>query len=181
MQTRLIPGLAMASLLLFASSATAQDPATTERSSCARIVQDVDDLKATISSEANSYWSHRKSYTESVNANNMQIAEQAKAKAVVLKAGMANRLASLKGLLTAAEAQKCLSADQLSAIREPAYKLAKGVNFDQLPDEIEGMVRKTAPRMPSRGALEVTPQVRSNLQRSHDDENISRISFLDGA
>ena len=77
-------------------------------------MQDMNDLKTTISSEANSYWSHR------------------------------------KPLLTAAEAQKCLSADQLSAIREPAYQLAKGVNFDQLPDEAsEGTVRKTTPRMPS--------------------------------
>jgi hypothetical protein len=149
MRTPLIPSLVLASLLLFASSASAQ-----ERSSCARIVQDMNDLKTTISSEANSYWSHRKTYTESVNAkqkqNAEQAAEQAKAKAGVLKAGMPIRLASLKGLLTAAEAQKCLSADQLSAIREPAYELARGVNFDQFPDGAsEGTVRQTTPRMPS--------------------------------
>jgi hypothetical protein len=153
MRTPLIPSLALASLLLFASSASAQ-----ERSTCARILQDMNDLKTTISSEANSYWSHRKTYTESVNAsvnakqkqNAEQAAELAKAKAGVLKAGMPIRLASLKDLLTAAEAQKCLSAEQLSAIREPAYQLARGVNFDRLPDEAsEGTVRQTTPRMPS--------------------------------
>jgi hypothetical protein len=117
---------------------------------CARIVQDIDHLAATIGSEANSYWAYRKEF---VKAKDIKSAEQEKAKAGALKAGMPNRLASLKGLLTAAEAQKCLSADQLSAIKEPTHKLAKGVNIDQFPPAAtptEQTVKQTTPRMPSR-------------------------------
>jgi hypothetical protein len=117
---------------------------------CARTVQDINHLAATIGSEANSYWSYRKEF---VKAKDIKNAEQERAKAGALKAGMPNRLASLKGLLKAAEAQKCLSADQLSAIREPAHNLAKAVNIDQFPTAAtptEQMNKQTPTRMPSR-------------------------------
>jgi hypothetical protein len=67
-----------------------------------------------------------------------------------LKAAMPNTLVSLKVLLASARAQNCVPPTQLSAIAEPIIKSAKGVNFDQVPDEtpIEAMAGPTPLRMP---------------------------------
>jgi hypothetical protein len=75
---------------------------------------------------------------------------RSKDQADAVKAGMPNRLASLRGLLTAAQAQNCLSPAQLSALAEPAIKSAKRVNFDQFPPELplESSVDRGPPEMP---------------------------------
>src|SRR5262249_51256539 len=106
---------------------------------CDQIVQNLNDRVAEINQDATSYWGHRANFVDLLfgqsrdQPNNKQLAEQEKAQADPLKAGMPNKLAGLKGLLTAAQAQNCLSPDQLSAITEPTTKLAKRVNFDQFP------------------------------------------------
>jgi hypothetical protein len=115
---------------------------------CAQIVQNLNNGASAIASNANTYWAHRANFVSFIygpsnvaapNAPrvvpNPQAADQEKSQADTLKAGMPNNLASFKGLLTAAQTQGCLSPAQLSAIVEPAIKLAKRVNFDQFPPE----------------------------------------------
>jgi hypothetical protein len=63
-----------------------------------------------------------------------------------VKAGMPGRVNSLKGLLTAAQAQGCLSPAQLSSIVEPPIKHGKRVNFDQFPEELPESVVGPGPR-----------------------------------
>jgi hypothetical protein len=79
-----------------------------------------------------------------------QTADQQKGQADTIKAGTPNKLASFKGQVTAALATGCLSPAQLSAIVEPAIKLAKRVNFDQFPPEeqLEEPTGPGPPRMP---------------------------------
>jgi hypothetical protein len=127
---------------------------------CAQIVQNINDSASAIADNANAYWAHRANFVTLIygpsnaavpNAPpvvpNPQAADQEKSQADTVKAGMPGRLNSFKGLLTAAQAQDCLSPDQLSAIVEPTIKLAKRVNFDQFPPE-EQLEEPTAPGPP---------------------------------
>ena len=84
--------------------------------------------------------------------NAPQSAEQEKSQADVVKGGVPGRLATFKGLITAAEAQGCLSSAQLSAIVEPTIKQGKRVNFDQFPEELpfESSVDRGPPEMPNK-------------------------------
>jgi hypothetical protein len=130
---------------------------------CAQIVQNLNNGASAIASNANTYWAHRANFVDlifgpsNVAARNappagvpaLQAADQEKGQADTVKAGMPNRLASLKGLLTAAQTQSCLSPSQLSAIVEPIIKLAKRVNFDQFPaEEPEELTGPGPPAMP---------------------------------
>ncbi|HJU17551.1 MAG TPA: hypothetical protein VJ770_13930 [Stellaceae bacterium] len=122
---------------------------------CDQIEQRINDVSATIDQNATAYWMHRANFVDliygpssEVVPNARALAEQEKAEANSLKAGMPNNLASLKGLAIAAEAQNCPA--QLPAIAEPRIKLAKRVNFDQFPPE-ESLEEATTPgphRMP---------------------------------
>jgi hypothetical protein len=123
---------------------------------CAQIAQNINDSVSAIADNANAYWAHRANFVTLIygpsNADvpavpNPQAADQEKSQADAVKAGMPNRLASLKGLLTAAQAQGC----QVPAIVEPAIKLAKRVNFDQFPPEeqLEEPTGPGPPRMPN--------------------------------
>jgi hypothetical protein len=129
---------------------------------CAQIVQNINASASAIADNANSYWAHRANFVDLIfgpsnvaapNAPpavpNPQAADQEKRQADTVKAGMPNRLASLKGLVTAAQAQSCLSPAQLSAIVEPTIKHAKRVNFDQFPsEELEELTGPGPPAMP---------------------------------
>ena len=130
---------------------------------CAQIVQNINDSASAIAADANSYWAHRGNFVDLIygpsnaaapNAPpavpNPQAADQEKSQADTVKAGMPGRLNSFKGLLTAAQAQSCLSPAQLSAIVEPTIKLAKRVNFDQFPPEadLEDLTGPGPPAMP---------------------------------
>jgi hypothetical protein len=123
---------------------------------CDQIVQNLNDSAAAINQNATFYWAHRANFVDFIFGqsrdlpNHEQLAEQEKAQADPLKAGMPNRLASFKGLVTAAQAQDCLSLAQLLAITEPTTKLAKRVTFDQFPPElpIESTVVIGPPEMP---------------------------------
>jgi hypothetical protein len=123
---------------------------------CEQIVKNINDVVALIDQDANSYWAHRANFVDliygpssQVVPNAMQLAEQEKSRADAVKAGIPHRAASLRGLLTAAQAQDCLSPAQLSAIGEPRLKLTKRVNFDQFPEELpESTVGPGPPRMP---------------------------------
>ena len=125
---------------------------------CAQVVQSINSLAGTIAGGASSYWAHRGNFVELTSGesrqtvpNALQLAEQEKSQADAVKAGMPNRLASLKVLLAAAQAQGCLSPAQLSAIAEPTIKQGKRVNFDQFPEEdlpFESSVDRGPPRMP---------------------------------
>jgi hypothetical protein len=124
---------------------------------CSQIVQQLNDVAATIDQTATAYWTHRANYVDllfgpssQIVPNARELAEQEKAEADPLKAGMPHILASFKGLVTAAQAQNCLPPAQLSAIAEPNIKHSKRVNFDQFPPE-ESLESATNPgphRMP---------------------------------
>jgi hypothetical protein len=124
---------------------------------CAQIVQNINDSVSAIDDDADSYWAHRANFVDLIFGPSSRIvpdakkvAEQEKAQAEPLKAGMPNRLASLKGLLTAARAQDCLTPAQLSAIAEPTIKHSKRVNFDQFPPEepFQSTTDRGPPEMP---------------------------------
>jgi hypothetical protein len=126
---------------------------------CSEIVQKINDASLVIADNATAYWTHRANFVDLIFGesrlvvpNASQVAEQEKRQADAVKAGMPNRLASLKGLLTAAQAQDCLSPAQLSAIAEPHIKHSKRVNFDQFPPELplESSVDRGPPQMPKK-------------------------------
>jgi phage tail tape-measure protein len=109
---------------------------------CGQLVQNINSLAGTIAGGASSYWAHRANFFEltfgelrQTVINWQQLAAQEKSQADPLKAAMPNTLASFKALIVAAQSQNCLPSAQLSAIAEPAIKLAKHVNFDQFPVE----------------------------------------------
>jgi hypothetical protein len=123
---------------------------------CAQIVQNINNVAALIDQNASAYWAHRANFVDliygpssQVVPNAMQVAKQEKSQADAVKAGMPGRVNSLKGLLTAAQAQGCLSPAQLSSIVEPPIKHGKRVNFDQFPEELpESVVGPGQRRMP---------------------------------
>jgi hypothetical protein len=123
---------------------------------CDQIVQNLNAAAAAIDQDATSYWGHRANFVDLLfgpsrfTPNAQGIAEREKAQADALKAGMPNRLASFKGLITAAQAQGCLLPAQLSAIVEPTTKHSKRVNFDQFPPEtpIQSTTERGPPQMP---------------------------------
>jgi hypothetical protein len=124
---------------------------------CDQIVKNINDVVALIDQNATSYWAHRANFVDllfgpssQVVPNAMQAAEREKSQADAVKKGVPNRVASLKGLLTAAQAQGCLSPAQLSAIGEPTIKQGKRVNFDQFPPEepIQSTIDRGPRRMP---------------------------------
>jgi hypothetical protein len=124
---------------------------------CSQIVKNLNDAVAGISGDATSYWAHRARFIDLIFGESSQTdpnaqheAEQEKGQADAVKGGVPGRLASFKGLITAAQAQSCLSPTQLSAIVEPTIKQAKRVNFDQFPEELpfESSVDRGPPEMP---------------------------------
>jgi hypothetical protein len=133
-------------------------------SGCAQIVQNLNIGASAIATNANAYWAHRANFVTLIygpsNAAgakvaqaavpNPQAADQEKSQADAVKAGVPNTLASFKALVAMAQAQNCLPSAQLSAIVEPAIKLAKRVNFDQFPPEeqLEEPAGPGPPRMP---------------------------------
>lgn len=152
---------AMAALLCTVLSAVAPAAVANAQSTgnCSQLVQNINDAATQIDQNANSYWAHRANFVTHIfgppnsavpAVPNTQAADQEKAQADPLKAAMPNKLASLKGLVTAAQAQGCLSTDQLSAMIEPTIKLAKRVNFDQFPPELppETTVEIGPPELP---------------------------------
>jgi hypothetical protein len=125
---------------------------------CAQIVQNLNDAAAAINGDATSYWAHRANFVDLIfgqssqtDPNAPQDAQQEKSEADAVKGGVPGRLNSFKGLITAAQAQSCLSPTELSAIVEPAIKLAKRVNFDQFPPETptESTTDRGPPQMPN--------------------------------
>ena len=158
-------GSAMKALILCTVVLAVAQPAVVNAqpgNGCAQIVQNINDSASAIAANANSYWAHRANFVDLIfgpsnvavpNAPpavpNPQAADQEKSQADTVKAGMPGRLNSFKGLLTAAQAQGCLSPTQLSAIVEPTIKLAKRVNFDQFPsEELEELTGPGPPAMP---------------------------------
>jgi hypothetical protein len=124
---------------------------------CSQIVQNLNDAAAAINGDATSYWAHRARFVDLIFGQSSQTianappaAEQEKSQADAVKGGMPGRLASFKGLITATQAQSCLSPTQLSAIVEPTIKQAKRVNFDQFPPEepIQSTTDRGPPQMP---------------------------------
>ena len=121
---------------------------------CNQILQLITNITTTIGQNATAYWTHRANFVDliygpssQVVPNAKQLAEQEEAQADPLKAGMPNNVASLKGLITAAQAQNC---PLPSAIVEPPTKAGKRVNFDQFPSEMPGEEEgaPAVPRMP---------------------------------
>jgi hypothetical protein len=117
------------------------------------LVQNINNVVALIDQNATDYWAHRANFVDliygpssQVVPNAMQAAQQEKSQADPLKAGMPDRVNSLKGLLTAAQAQGCLSDPQLSTAVESSIKLGKRVNFDQFPEELPESVVGPGPR-----------------------------------
>src|SRR5262249_16381250 len=152
-------GSVMKALVLFCAVVLAvvqPAVANAQPAGCNQIVQNLNDSAAAINQDATSYWGHRANFVDlifgsrSSEPNAMGTAEQEKAQADALRAGTPNRSASFKGLITAAQAQGCLSGSQLSAIVEPTTKSSKRVNFDQFPPEhpIETTVERGPPQMP---------------------------------
>jgi hypothetical protein len=155
-------GVAMKTVLLFWTIVAAMAPASVVNAQgrgCDQIVQNINDAMATIDQNATSYWTHRANFVDlifgpssQVVPNASQVAEQEKSQADAVKEKMPGRVNSLKGLLTAAQAQNCLSPAQLSAIGEPTIKHGKRVNFDQFPPETptQSSTDRGPPRMPQK-------------------------------
>ena len=148
----------MKAVLLFtvvAAMASASVVNAQQGQNCDQIVGQINNVAGTINQSATSYWAHRANFVDlifgpssQVVPNAMQVAEQEKAKADPLKARMPGRVNSLKGLVTAYQAQGC--DPKLSAVTEPAHKQGKRVNFDQFPPatEPEELTSPAPPRMP---------------------------------
>jgi hypothetical protein len=124
---------------------------------CTAIVQSLKSGAANIGSGANAYWGHRTNFVNYIYGplrltahNAQQLAAQQQTQAGPLKAAMPNQLASFKNMVATARSQNCLSPAQLSALAEPAIKLAKHVNFDQFPpmEDIEDSTEPDPPEMP---------------------------------
>jgi hypothetical protein len=141
---------------------------------CSQIVQNINNVVATINQNATAYWTHRANFVDliygpssQVVPNAMQLAQQEEAQAAPLRAGMPNNVASLKSLAIAAQngnaqgqnnngqgqnnnGQGCLTPAQQSMIVEPSIKQGKRVNFDQFPSEMPGQEEgaPAVPRMP---------------------------------
>jgi hypothetical protein len=123
---------------------------------CDQIVNNINNVGALIDQDATAYWMHRANFVDliygpssQVVPNAMQLAQQEQSQAAAVKAGIPARARSLRGLLTAAQAQSCLSPAQLSVIVEPRLKLTKRVNFDQFPEEpFESVVGPGPRQMP---------------------------------
>jgi hypothetical protein len=152
----------MKAIVLFCMVIVAVGPTTAANAApgdgCSQIVQNLNDAAAAINGDATSYWVHRARFVDLIFGASrpdpiaLQAAEQEKSQADTVKGGVPGRLASFKGLITAAQAQSCLSANQLSAIVEPTIKQGKRVNFDQFPEEfpIESSVDRGPPEMPNK-------------------------------
>jgi hypothetical protein len=151
----------MKAVFVFCTAVVAIAPAAVANAAsanaCDQIVQKINDSASAIAADTDAYSAHRANFVDLIFGdsrlivpNARQIAEQEKADADPLKAGTPNKLASFKGLVTAAQAAGCLSSAELSAIVEPTIKLAKRVNFDQFPDElpIESSADRGPPEMP---------------------------------
>jgi hypothetical protein len=131
---------------------------------CDQIVGQINNVAAAINQNATSYWAYRENYVElmygpssRVVPNAMQLAEQQKSQADVVKQGMPGNVASLKGLVAAAQngqgqnnnGQGCLTPAQQSTIVGPSIKQGKRVNFDLFPEEVpESIVGPGPPQMP---------------------------------
>jgi hypothetical protein len=123
------------------------------------LVKNINDVAALIDQNATDYWAHRANFVALISGPpnaampvvpDPQAAEQEKSQADAVKAGMPGRVNSLKGLLTAAQAQGGCGA-LLSTVVEPSIKHGKRVNFDQFPDELplESSVGPGPPEMPN--------------------------------
>ena len=143
-----------AALLAIAPAAVANAQAG---GGCTQIAQALTTAAASIGQNATAYWAHRAEFVDlifgvssSTVPNAMQVAEQNKAQGDALRSTMASTLANFKDLVARARSQSCLPPAQLSAIVEPAIKLAKRVNFDQFPEELplESTVEIGPPQLP---------------------------------
>lgn len=123
---------------------------------CNAVLNNINNVAALIEQSATTYWEHRANFVDliygpssQVVPNAVQVAEQEKSAADVEKQAMPGRVNSLKGLLTAFNAQGC-DASLLLATFEPAMKHGKRVNFDQFPpeSELEEQAGPGPPRMP---------------------------------
>jgi hypothetical protein len=123
---------------------------------CSAVLNNINDAAALIEQSATTYWEHRANFVDLIYGpssqivpNAVQVAEQEKSAADVEKQAMPGRVNSLKGLLTAFNAQGC-DPSLLSATFEPAVKHGKRVNFDQFPpeSELEEQAGPGPPRMP---------------------------------
>jgi hypothetical protein len=123
---------------------------------CSAVLNNINDAAALIEQSATTYWAHRANFVDliygpssQVVPNAVQVAEQAKSAADVEKQAMPGRVNSLKGLLTAFNAQGC-DPSLLLVTFEPAIKHGKRVNFDQFPpeSELEEQAGPGPPRMP---------------------------------
>ena len=134
----------MKAVIIFATAVLAVRPPSMADAApargCTQAMQKINDLAKTITEGANSYWAHRKTFVELKYGPSRlsvpdaeQIAEKEKIEASQLKTAMPKTLASFKALVTTAQSKKCPPPAELSAIAEPAIKLAKRVNFDQFP------------------------------------------------
>jgi hypothetical protein len=110
---------------------------------CSAVLNNINDAAALIEQSATTYWAHRANFVDliygpssQVVPNAVQVAEQEKSAADVEKQAMPGRVNSLKGLLTAYNAQGC-DPSLLLVTFEPAIKHGKRVNFDQFPPESE--------------------------------------------
>jgi hypothetical protein len=126
---------------------------------CPKIVKDLDKAVEAINDDATSYWAHRARFVDIIFGPSIDTltnpppeAEQEKSKAKEKKDKMPGNKKSLDDLITAAQAQDCLSPTELSAIVEPTTKHAKRVNFDQFPPEepLESTTDRGPRRMPTK-------------------------------
>jgi hypothetical protein len=108
---------------------------------CAPVVKKIERLVAAITRSSEAYWAHRAKFVALTHdphptaPETEELAAREKTEADPLKAAMSKTLASLKGLVAAAQSKKCLPHDQLLAVTEPAINLAKRVNFDKFPEK----------------------------------------------
>ena len=110
---------------------------------CTGIVQSLNSRAAAISNTANSYWAHRANFVDLIFGQSrdvpdaLQQAEQEKDQGDALRVTVPNILANFKDFAAMAQVENCLPPAQLAGIVEPTIKLAKRVNFDQFPSELE--------------------------------------------
>ncbi|WP_348269340.1 hypothetical protein P8936_09470 [Edaphobacter paludis] len=133
----------MRAVLLFFAVVATSSLANAQGRGCSAVLNNINEGAALIEQSATTYWTHRAKFVDliygpssQVVPNAVQVAEHEKSAADVEKQAMPGRVNSLKGLLTAFNAQGC-DPSLLLVTFEPAIKHGKRVNFDQFPPESE--------------------------------------------
>ena len=112
-----------------------------ETADCSQLMQNIKDLAAGVSRDADTYWMRRAQYVElkfgpkRTLADAEARAEQEETLAAPLREAVAGKWEKIKAALTEAQTGNCAATNELTSIRETAFARMKPVRIDQFPKE----------------------------------------------